>query len=219
MSARSSSTITTADSAKTSSDSLALVAKLVKALDGKKAGDLRVLSVGEHSSITDYLILASGQAHTHLRALRIEAERTLDEAGAPIAGVESGDESGWIVFDAYQIMIHLFMPEQREVYQLEQLWRDADDVDVEKLLNPPKPKAAAKPKTVTKKAAVKKTAVKKVSAKKAVPAKKVAKKAPVKKAAPKKVVSKKAAVKKTATKKTATKKTAVKKTAVKKKST
>ncbi|MCF3650839.1 ribosome silencing factor [Synoicihabitans lomoniglobus] len=192
MPARSTSPSTAVSSAKTSPDSLSLVAQLVKALDDKKAGDLRVLSVGEHSSITDYLILASGQANTHLRALRIEAERTLDAAGAPIAGIESGDESGWIVFDAYQIMIHLFMPEQREVYQLEQLWRDADEIDVEKLLNPPKPKAPAKRKTATKKTAAKKTAAKKTAVKK---------KAPAKKAVAVKKVAKKAAAKKTTVKK------------------
>ncbi len=159
-------------------DARALLTDLVKALDAKKAENLRVLAVGEHSSITDFLILATGMANPHLRALRIEAERVLDAAGAPIAGVESGDGSGWIVFDAYQIMIHLFMPEQRENYQLEQLWRDAEEISVEELLAPP-----PAPKPVKKKAATKKAATKKTPAKKA-PAKKAAtKKAPARKPA------------------------------------
>ena len=132
----------------------ALLAELVKALDAKKAENLRVLSVGQHSSITDYLILASGQANPHLRALRIEAERVLDAAGAPIAGVEAGEGSGWVVFDAYQIMVHLFLPQQRENYQLEQLWRDAEEIPVEELLVPPKVSPAAKP--AAKKVAAKK---------------------------------------------------------------
>ncbi|WP_324726149.1 ribosome silencing factor [Actomonas aquatica] len=182
MSARSKTAATTAAKLP---DPRILLADLVKALDAKKAEDLRVLAVGEHSSITDYLILASGQANPHLRALRIEAERVLDGAGAPIAGVESGDGSGWIVFDAYQIIIHLFMPEQRENYQLEQLWRDAEEISVEDLLNPPKPKPVKK--APTKKAATKKTAApKKTPATKKAPAKKatVAKKTAAKKAAP-----------------------------------
>lgn len=165
------------------------------ALDAKKAGNLRVLSVGEHSSITDYIIVASGQANPHLRALRIEAERVLDAAGAPIAGIETSEGSGWLVFDAYQIMIHLFMPEQREVYQLEQLWRDAEELDVAQFLAPP-----AQPKQAVKKVAAKKASVKKAAAKKTPVKKAAVKKAVVKKVATKKVTTKKVTAKKTATK-------------------
>ncbi|MCC5024937.1 MAG: ribosome silencing factor [Candidatus Synoicihabitans palmerolidicus] len=164
----------------TTPDPLALVTMLVKALDDKKAGDLRVLSVGEHSSITDYLILASGQANPHLRALRIQLERVLDDANAPIAGVESGEDSGWVVFDAYQVMIHLFMPEQREVYQLEQLWRDAEELDVAVLLAPPEPKPKQK-KTATKTVGTKKTPVKKTAVTKKPVKKVVAEKVSVRK--------------------------------------
>lgn len=111
-----------------------LIAALVQALDGKKAMDLRVLRVAEQSSITDYLILGTGQAGPHLRALRVELERVLDAAGAPIAGVDFGEDSGWIVFDAYQVMVHLFLPEQRQTYQLEKLWGDAVELSVEAML-------------------------------------------------------------------------------------
>lgn len=111
-----------------------IIAELVQALDDKKTADLCVLKVDEQSSITDYLILGTGMAGPHLRALRVELEKVLDAAGAPIAGVDFGEDSGWIVFDAYQVMIHLFMPEQREIYQLEKLWGDAIELDVESML-------------------------------------------------------------------------------------
>lgn len=157
---------------------LALVRSVVRALDEKKADDLRVLSVGAFSTITDYLVLASGKANPHLRALRIELEKTLDAAGAPIAGVETSEGSGWIVFDAYQIMIHLFMPEQRSNYKLEQLWRDAEEIAVEALLAPdPVPAPAVK------RAPAKRSAAKKVPAKKAALKKAPAPKAPAKRVA------------------------------------
>ena len=183
---------TSAPEANSKTNVLPLVKAVVKALDDKKAGNLRVLYVGEKSSITDYIVVASGQANTHLRALRIELEHVLDEAHAPIAGIESSDGSGWIVFDAYQIMIHLFMPEQRDVYQLEQLWRDGEELDLAEFLTPtPKPVAAKSAKPAAK--AVKKVAKKKTAA--------VTKKAPTKKAAAKKTTApKKATVKKAATK-------------------
>lgn len=111
-----------------------LITDLVQALDDKKAQDLRVLRVAEQSTITDYLILGTGMAGPHLRALRVELERVLDGAGAPIAGVDFGADSGWIVFDAYQVMVHLFLPEQRETYQLEKLWGDAEEIEVGTML-------------------------------------------------------------------------------------
>src|SRR5690606_8393389 len=160
--------------------------QVVRALDDKKATALRVLQVREQSSITDYLVLATGNAHPHLRALRVELEKVLDAAKAKIGGMELGNESGWLVVDAYQIMVHLFLPEQREHYRLEQLWQDAVELSVPELLAPPE-----KPAKPAKKRVVKKTAAKKSPAKKA----------PVKKAA-----TKKASVKKTAAKKAAKKK-------------
>jgi ribosome-associated protein len=188
---------------------LPLVRALVKALDAKKAGDLRVLYVGENSTITDYIVIASGQANPHLRALRIELERVLDDAGAPIAGIETSEGSGWLVFDAYQIMIHLFMPEQREVYQLEQLWQDGEELNVAEILAPvaatpqPKVSVAAAAKTVKKVAKKKPTAAaKKIASKKSTAVNPVTKKIAVSKVAVKKVTVKKTAVKKVAVKKT-----------------
>lgn len=105
-----------------------LLGLIVQALDDKKAEDLRVLDVGDLSSITDYLILATGNSDPHLRALRIEVERILDEQKAKILGVETTKASGWAVVDAFEIMVHLFTPENREKYRMELLWKDAVEV-------------------------------------------------------------------------------------------
>ncbi len=151
-----------------------LLKKLVRALDDKKVGDLRVLKVGAKSTITDYLVLATGNSEPHLRALRIEVERVLDAAKQPIAGMEQGGfNSGWTVVDAYQIMTHLFTPEQRQNYALEKLWKDAEVLKVADLIAEPK---VAKPavKKAVKKAVVKKTVTKKVVTKKVVAKKKPA---------------------------------------------
>jgi ribosome-associated protein len=124
-----------------------LLVELVRALDAKKAEDLRVLHVGEQSTITDWLVLATGGSEPHLRALRIEVERVLDAAHAPIAGTDGGQPgSGWTVVDAYQIMAHLFTPAQRTHYALERLWRDATEIATPALLAPmPKPPTPRKP--------------------------------------------------------------------------
>jgi ribosome-associated protein len=114
--------------------SVRLLKLIVAALEGKKAEDLRVLDVSKQSSITDYLVLATGSSEPHLRALRIELERVLDEEKARILGVDTSKGSGWTVVDAFEVMIHVFTPENRGKYRMESLWRDATEVPLSKLL-------------------------------------------------------------------------------------
>ena len=160
-------------------NSLSLAKSLAVVLDDKKAGDLKVLDVSEQSSITNYLVLATGTSEPHLRALRIEVEAVMDSQKTHIVGTETAQESGWTVIDAFDVMVHLFTQERRKVYGLEKLWKDAVDVPLSSLL--PKVEVPAPKKGVKK---TPKKAVKKVAKK--VPAKKVTKvKKPVKKAAKK----------------------------------
>jgi ribosome-associated protein len=127
---------------------LELVKLCARALDEKKAGDLRVLDVSAQSSITDFLVLATGTSEPHLRALRVELEKVIDASGTRLVGMELAQASGWLVVDAFDVMVHLFMPEIRRKYQLEQLWKDAVEVSVPGLLAPPKKAAPRKRATV-----------------------------------------------------------------------
>lgn len=124
---------------------LELVKICCRALDDKKAIDLRVLDVSEQSSITDYLVLATGNSDPHLRALRVELEKAIDTSQTKIVGMETVQESGWIVVDAFDVMIHVFSADARAKYGLENLWKDAVEISIPKLLAVPKPKKAAKP--------------------------------------------------------------------------
>ena len=166
-----------------------LIRQLVLALDAKQAANLRVLDVSAQSSITDWLVLATGNSEPHLRALRIEVEKILDAAQTTIAGMDGGGpDSGWTVVDAYQIMVHLFTAEPRNSYALERLWKNAGEVNVKTLLAPPaapKPASAPKPKKLS---AAKKTKPAKTKAAPKTPAKKVPAK---KKSAKKKPTAKK----------------------------
>ncbi len=178
----------------------ALLAAVVRALDGKKAEDLKALHVTAQSSITDYLVLATGTSDPHLRALRVELEKVFDAVNHPIAGMETSPGSGWLVVDAFQIMVHVFDAEQRANYRLEQLWKDAESISIDEILHPEK----VKPKVA------KKVGKPKASAKKVAPVKQGA--TATKKAATKKVAAKKATTKKVTVKKAPADKPAVKKT-------
>jgi ribosome-associated protein len=108
--------------------------QVVRALDAKKVDGLQVLDVAELSSITDYLVLGTATSQPHLRALRVELEKVIDAEHARIVGIDTGQESGWTVVDAFDVMVHLFTPENREKYRLELLWKDARPVALGELL-------------------------------------------------------------------------------------
>lgn len=113
---------------------LLLLKSVVLALDAKKAEDLRVLDVSKQSSITDYLVLANGNSEPHLRALRIELEKVLDAQKVRILGMDTAKGSGWMVIDAFEVMVHLFTMENRDKYRMELLWKDATELPLAKLL-------------------------------------------------------------------------------------
>lgn len=115
---------------------LEVVKLCCRALDEKKAADVRVLDVSEQSSITDYLVVATGTSDPHLRALRVELEKIIDASGTRILGMETVQDSGWFVVDLFEVMIHLFASEVRERYGLENLWKDAVEISVPQLLAP-----------------------------------------------------------------------------------
>jgi ribosome-associated protein len=127
-----------------------LLKQICHALEEKKAEDLKVLGVSEQSSITDYLVLATGNSEPHLRALRVEIEKIIDQSGARILGMDTDQGSGWLVVDAFDIMVHVFTPDNRKKYALESLWKDAQEISPTTMtvVGTPKPKAkkAAKPK-------------------------------------------------------------------------
>src|SRR3954462_11314984 len=99
-------------------DSLTVANLCSHALDEKKAGDLKLLDVSEQSSITNFLVLATATSEPHLRAMRVELEKALDAAKAHIVGMEAEPGSGWIVVDAFDVMVHLFSSDRRSQYGL-----------------------------------------------------------------------------------------------------
>ncbi len=103
-----------------------------QALDDSKADDILVLYLGEKSSITDYYIIASGMAKPHLKALSRTVDETLDKREVEPLLIDSDPNSGWVIVDAFDFMVHLFLPEQRKYYSLESLWKDAEIVEVKK---------------------------------------------------------------------------------------
>lgn len=112
---------------------LDIVKYALKALDSKKATDLTVIGITELTIVADYFVLASGASSTQVKALADEVEYQLKQAGVAPLHIE-GRATGWIVLDYGSVVVHVFHSEQREFYQLERLWTDGDQLDVNELL-------------------------------------------------------------------------------------
>lgn len=110
--------------------SLETVKAIVNALDDKKAGDIRIIDVSGNSSITDFFVVATGSSDPHLRAMRIELEKVLDDARVKIVGVESQNESGWTVVDAFDVIVHIFRADQRANFALEKMFAENKGVEL-----------------------------------------------------------------------------------------
>jgi len=112
----------------TTPEELALEA--VKALDSKKAGDIRLLRITDVSSIADYFVICTAGSTTQIKSLADEVEAKLEDMGEAIIHREGHRDGGWVLLDFGCIIVHLFMDETRKFYNLERLWADAEEVDI-----------------------------------------------------------------------------------------
>ncbi len=100
------------------------------AIHEKKGEEVRILDVRGKSSITDFLILATATSEPHVKALKTELDQSLKNAGVQLIGQDRTIGSGWLVVDAFDFMVHLQTKEMRDYYGLEQLWKDAPQVEL-----------------------------------------------------------------------------------------
>lgn len=115
-------------------ESLELVSAIVAAIDKKRGSHIEVLHTAELTTLAEYFVMATAHSTTQLRTLSDEVQLAAEKLGEPPYSVEGERESGWMALDFSSVIVHLFLPEQREFYALDRLWRDADTVDVEALL-------------------------------------------------------------------------------------
>ncbi len=111
------------------SEELALKAAAI--LDEKQAGDILVLDVRGKSSVTDCHVLATGTSGPHLRSLVSEVQKEMKALGVPGYRVSGSPDSGWVVLDFVDAVIHVFSSEARAYYDLEGLWKDAPRIPMD----------------------------------------------------------------------------------------
>jgi len=91
----------------------------------KKARDLRVLDVADLVGYTDYFLICSGGTERQAKAIHDAVHFELKREGVLPARVEGEREARWILMDYGDCVVHIFTPDARAFYRLEQLWGEA----------------------------------------------------------------------------------------------
>lgn len=113
---------------------LALAA--AKALDSKKAGDLTVLETTDVTTLADYFVICTATSSTQVKALSELCEMTMKNLGEEPHHIEGHRGGVWVLLDYSSVVVHIFMPEAREFYNLERLWQDAVEIDLSDIVTP-----------------------------------------------------------------------------------
>ena len=107
-------------------EGLELANALVDSIIDKKGNNILLLDIREQAVFSDFFILCNGENPRQIKAL-IDAvvENAKKKAGVRPSGLEGDPDTGWVLVDFGGVIIHLFSPEKRDYYNLEELWSDA----------------------------------------------------------------------------------------------
>ena len=106
-----------------------ITAVAYRALEDKKAKDVKILKTAEHTVLADYFVICNGSSSTHIKALVDEVDKQLSEAGEPPIRREGLRSDIWVLMDFGSVIVHVFTEEARKFYNLERLWSDSTEVD------------------------------------------------------------------------------------------
>ena len=104
-----------------------------EALEDKKGEDIRIIEISEISTIADYFIIANGTNTSQVSALVDSVDEKLGKLGIQPKRVEGARSLSWVLMDYGDIIVHVFMKEDRLFYDLERIWKDGKFIDMEEL--------------------------------------------------------------------------------------
>ena len=103
-------------------DSADIAQRLVDTLSDRQAEDITQIDISKVSTFADYFVIATAGNVRQMNALIDTLDREMKQAGVEMGSKEGDPESGWVLLDFEDVIVHLFSQEQREFYDLEGLW-------------------------------------------------------------------------------------------------
>ena len=100
------------------------VLKLCEVLYDKKALDIVAIHVADKTIIAEWFLICSGRVVPQVKALSDEVEAKANSLGLERRRIEGYGEGRWIVLDFANILVHIFIPDERQYYNMERLWID-----------------------------------------------------------------------------------------------
>lgn len=97
---------------------------IVTALEDQKGRDVTHLNVTRITSVTDYMIIATGTSNRHVKALVDRVIEAAKGANVPAQGVEGKETNEWVLVDLGDVLVHVMQDEPRRFYDLERLWSE-----------------------------------------------------------------------------------------------
>ncbi len=101
-----------------------IINKVQKILDDNKAQNIVIINLKDKSSIADYMIIVSGTSSRHIQSISENTAQKLKAFGYDNCRIEGQDSDDWKLIDAIEVVIHVFHPEKRSLYNLEKMWED-----------------------------------------------------------------------------------------------
>ncbi|MBB6454344.1 ribosome-associated protein [Salirhabdus euzebyi] len=114
-------------------DSKELLKIAVKACDDKRAENIIALDMKNVSLIADYFLICHGNTERQVEAIAREVKDKVEESGLEVKKIEGLEQSRWVLVDLDDVVCHIFHKDERQYYNLERLWGDADSVSEEEL--------------------------------------------------------------------------------------
>ena len=114
----------------TQKDPLKILNAVAQTIYDKKGINILALDLRDVSTICDFVIIAEGNVDKHVNAIAQAVSMTLKEMGETPISIEGQKDGDWVAIDCLNLMVHLFKPGYRDIYRLEDLWREGKIVDL-----------------------------------------------------------------------------------------